>query len=137
MGARKPVPSWSRGLWRDLPWAERRALKAVLRELQARVGPFRDRLTRRYAKLAAEAWWTAEQASGAAVEVGVKRQHGRGRRPSLQAFDRRLKRQGLGVEAFDKLVRRLEELAGRDGDPHAALRALAARPAPPVGGADA
>lgn len=109
------MPSWARGLWRDLPQMERRELKAFLRSLEARCGAFPDRLTRRYAKLATEAWWTAEQASASAVVEGVKRRHGRGRRPSLQAFDRRLKRQGLGVEAFDKLVRRLEELAHRNG----------------------
>ena len=111
------MPSWSRGLWRDLPRTERRALKAFLGSLETRCGPFGDRLTRRYAKLATEAWWTAEQASASAVIEGVKRKHGRGRRPSLQALDRRLKRQGLSVEAFDKLVARLEALAGERRQP--------------------
>ena len=106
------MPSWPRGLWMDLPKAERRELKDFLRTLEARCGPFRDRVTRGYAKLTTEAWWTAQQASTTAVAEGVKRLHGRGRRPSLQHFDRRLKRQWLGVEGFDKLVRRLEELGG-------------------------
>lgn len=105
------MPSWPRGLWRDLPRAERRALKAFLRSLEARLGPFHDGVTRRYAKLATEAWWTAERASESAVTEGVKRRHGRGRRPSLQALDRRMKRQGLGVGTFDQMIRRLEELA--------------------------
>ena len=40
----------------------------------------------------------------------MKRRHGKGRRPTLQAIHRRLKRQGLGVGALDQMLRRLEEL---------------------------
>ncbi len=109
------MPSWPRGLWRDLPRAERHELRAFLRALSARLGPFPDRVSRAYAQLAAETWWTAQGASSAAVKESVKRCHGRGRRPSLQALDRRLKRQGLSVEAFDKLMSRLEGLASRKG----------------------
>lgn len=117
-----PAPSWSRPLWRDLPAAERRELRACLRALEARYGPFTERLTRRYARLAAEAWWTAEQASEAAVAEGAKRRHGRGRRPSLPSLDRRRKRQALGVEAFDRAVDKLRELATREpSDPIAEL----------------
>lgn len=59
-----------------------------------------------------EAGWTARDASESAIAEAVKRRQGRGRRPSRQALDRRLKRQGLGVELFDRLMQRLEALAG-------------------------
>jgi hypothetical protein len=119
------MPSWPRGLWRDLPKAERHELKADLRALAARLGPFPDWLTRTYAQLAVEAGWTARVASASAIAEDVKRRRGRGRRPSLQALDRRLKRQWLGVEAFDRLVRRLEELAAGNGHGQDLATALA------------
>jgi hypothetical protein len=109
-----------------VPRAERHELRAFLRALSARLGPFPDRVSRAYAQLTAETWWTTQGASTAAVEESVKRLRGRGRRPSLQALDRRLKRQGLGVEAFDKLMCRLEGLAAgeraREADLESYLR---------------
>jgi hypothetical protein len=124
MGPRKPVASRARRLWRDLPKADRGRLRAMFRTLEARFG-LRDRLAAEYARLATEAWGTASQASEAALAEGAKRRHGRGRRPSLQALDRRQKRQALSVGSFDQLVRRLHELAQRTGpgpDLAAALR---------------
>ena len=68
-----------------------------------------------WARLTAESWWTAREASGAAIREGVKRWRGTGRRPTSQAVDRRLKRQGLGVSTLDAMLRRLEALASKNG----------------------
>lgn len=99
-----------KALWLALPMSERRALRSFLRALQARYGPF-DQLAWRWAILTTETWWTTLQASEAAVAESVKRRSGKGRRPTAQAVDRRLKRQGLGVGSLDAMLRRLEELA--------------------------
>jgi hypothetical protein len=115
------VRSRARGLWRNLLASDRRPLHAFLRSLEARFGPL-DVLTFEYARLASDAWWTAVQASEAALTQTAKRRHGRGRRPTLQELDRRMKRQGLAVGTFDQLVRRVEELAGRKRDLTTALR---------------
>jgi len=55
-------------------------------------------------------------------------------RVALRQLERREARLLMRLEAAE---RRLEELAAGAADPHAALRALVARPAPPSGGADA
>lgn len=90
--------------------ADARMLRAFYRDLEARYGPLIEVVMREHARLTTEAWWTARQASGSALVEAAKREHGRGRRPSLAAVDRRFKRQGLGLETFDQLLRRLEEL---------------------------
>jgi hypothetical protein len=107
------MPSYPRGLWRDLPVKDQRQLRAKYRMLRRRYGPFNDVLTKDWARLTVETWWTATAASEAAMAETLKRRDGKGRRPPLQAIDRRLKRQGLGVGTFDSMLHRLEELAGR------------------------
>jgi hypothetical protein len=84
-------------------------LRRFYRALEAKHGPF-DEVGREYGRLAAEAWWGAVAASGEALGTVTKRRYGKGRRPSVQMLDRRLKRQGLGATTFDALVKRLEEL---------------------------
>jgi hypothetical protein len=116
-------PSWSNRFWCDLPASERHALRGFLRSLEARYGPF-DGVGRQYARLAAEAWWSATRASGEAIEATVKREQGRGRR-TMQGVDRRRKRAGLNVGTFDQLVRRLDELAA--GRKRTLAKVLAAR----------
>jgi hypothetical protein len=107
------MPSYPRGLWRALPMKDQRQLRAKYRMLRRRYGPFTDVLTKDWARLTVEAWWTANVASDAAMAETLKRRDGKGRRPPLTAIDRRLKRQGLGVGTFDSMLHRLEELAGR------------------------
>src|SRR5262245_36026869 len=111
---RKPVPMWInsriRHLWRNIPPAERHQLRAFLRSTVLRVGPPADEVIWQHMLLLTETWWTAREASASALVEGMKRRHGKGRRPTLQAIDRRLKRQGLGISALDQMVRRLEEL---------------------------
>lgn len=106
--------SRARRLWRDLPAPDRYRLQNFLRSLEARFGQL-DVVGFEYARFATEAWWSASQASEAALTQGARRRHGRGRRPSLQELDRRMKRQGLGFGTFDQLVRRLEELSKQNG----------------------
>lgn len=102
--------------WAALPRSERTELLRFYRALLARTGASpSDLLVCEWARLTAEAWWTAREASGAAVREGVKRWRGTGRRPTSQAVDRRLKRAGLGVSTLDAMLRRLEALAGKNG----------------------
>jgi hypothetical protein len=67
--------------------------------------------------LTTEVWWTGREASSSAVLEGTKRRHGKGRKPTLQAIDPRLKRQGLGVSTLDQMLRRLEELTASTKSP--------------------
>jgi hypothetical protein len=101
--------------------AERRALLRFYRGLEARFGPF-DQVARQHARLTTEAWWSASQASEAALVESAKRRHGRGRRPTGQAVDRAMRRAGLNVGTFDQMVRRLEELTSSKRDLATALR---------------
>jgi hypothetical protein len=117
----KRVPRWPYGLWRDLPREDRGKLRGFAGKLGQRYGPF-DGLGREYAELTVELWWTARQSSRTALVEEGKRRRGKGRRPTLQQLDRRLKRQALAVGTLDQLVRRLEELAS----PRAGGRSLAA-----------
>lgn len=97
-------------LWRGLPRPDRITLRRFLAALHSRYGPM-DLLSSEWARLTAELWFTTAQASEAALAEGAKRRHGKGRRPTAQDVDRRLKRQGLGVTTLDSMLRRLEELA--------------------------
>jgi hypothetical protein len=121
------MPSRARRLWKDRPRDERRPMRSYFRALDARYGPFRDAVVFEHARLTTEAWWAAAYASGVAiVEIG-NRQRGRGRRPNHQAIDRRLKRAGLGSGTLDQMLRRLEELAGKNGQSLDLARAIAAQ----------
>jgi len=81
---------------------------------------------------AAECWWTARSASGAAVREAVRRQYGRGRRPALRELDRRQKRQALAVGTLGEMRRRLEGQAPAGGAAHPTLAAIRARYAKPT-----
>jgi hypothetical protein len=94
-----------------MPAAERRQLRRFFSSLSRRYGPFADFLSWEFARLATETWWTAQAASSSALTEGSKRRNGKGRRPSLHAIDRRLKRQGLGVGTLMQVLDRLEQLA--------------------------
>jgi hypothetical protein len=94
--------------WADLPAGPRGELDAYLEALMRRSGPPPDVVAVEDLILAAEAWWTARGASGAAVREGVRREYGRGRRPALREMDRRQKRQALAVGTLGELRRRLE-----------------------------
>lgn len=111
---REPLPAWVNSrikrLWCDAPESERHRLRTFLRSTVSRCGPPADEVTWEHMILTTECWWAAREASGSALAEGMKRRHGKGRRPTLQAIDRRLKRQGLGISALDQMVRRLEEL---------------------------
>src|SRR5438105_623967 len=96
-----PSDSWRRGLWADQPMPVRWQMRALLRELDATHGPLSTRLQREAAKLAVEAWYAATASSGAAVQAASKRASGRGRRPSAQQVDRRMKRAALQAASFD------------------------------------
>ena len=100
-----------RRTWLDMPMAERRQLRRFLASLRRRHGPFTDFLGWEFARLTTETWWTAQAASASALAEGSKRRNGRGRRPTLQALDRRLKRQGLGIGTLMQMLDRLEQLA--------------------------
>lgn len=116
------MPSRERELWRDLPKAERAELRRYFRALKARYGPFRDLVACEDAREATEAWWRARYASGVALVEATKRRRGKGRRPNLQAIDRRFKRAYLAGEERRETVRGLAELAARRPSP--ALAAL-------------
>lgn len=73
--------------------------------------------------LATETWWTARQASGAAVREGARRQFGRGRRPALKELDRRQKRQALAINSLLAYRARLE--GGASGRPNHPAEAFA------------
>lgn len=86
---------WERGLWKDVPGPARAQLRDLFAKLRKQYGPFgRAGLGRRWAKLVAEAWFTADAASVAAVLAVVKRQNGKGRRPNVRQVNQALKRQG-------------------------------------------
>jgi IS4 transposase len=97
--------------------SERRRLRTYLRALVSRCGPPDDATVWEHMILTTEVWWTGREASSSALVEGTKRRHGKGRRPTLQAIDRRLKRQGLGVSALDQMLRRLEELTAAEKSP--------------------
>lgn len=104
---------WERGLWKDAPGPARAELRDLYARLRKQYGPFgRAGLGRRWAKLVAEAWFTADGASTAAVLAVVKRQEGKGRRPNMRQVNQALKRQGLGVGSLDPMLRRLQDLVG-------------------------
>jgi hypothetical protein len=52
-----------------------------------------------------------------ALLEGAKRKHGRGRRPTLQAIDRRQKRQGLGSGTWMQMLAKLDELCSANARP--------------------
>jgi hypothetical protein len=95
----------------EMPPVERRQLRRYLRSLVRRYGPFGDEDAWELARLTTEAWWTAKDASTNALLEEAKRKHGRGRRPTLQAIDRRQKRQGLGSGTWMQMLAHLEERA--------------------------
>lgn len=104
---------WERVLWKDAPGPARADLRDLYARLRKQYGPFgRAGLGRRWAKLTAEAWYTTDAASSAAVDAVTKRQTGRGRRPNARQVNQALKRQGLGAASLDSLLRRLQDLAG-------------------------
>ena len=107
-----PAPSRAKWMWRDLPRVERLALRVYFRALEAKYGPFSDRVTSAQAKLVCELWRAASSASEAAVSEASKRRAGRGRRPSLQHVGRQQKRQALSVGSYDAALDRLEQMTG-------------------------
>jgi hypothetical protein len=64
----------------------------------------------------------ARYGAQAAMEAASKRKVGTGRRPKAAMVDRAMKRAALNVGTFDDLMRRLEELAGRQRDLASAIR---------------
>jgi hypothetical protein len=107
--------------------SERRRLRTYQRALVSRCGPPDDATVWEHMILTTECWWTGREASSSALVEGTKRRHGKGRRPTLQALDRRLKRQGLGVSTLDQMLRRLEELTTADKSPPTIADHLAAK----------
>jgi hypothetical protein len=103
----------------DMPPVERRQLRRYLRALECRYGPFADEDAWELARLTTESWWTAKDASTNALLEGAKRKHGRGRRPTLQAIDRRQKRQGLGSGTWMQMRSQLADMAAAVRKPRA------------------
>jgi hypothetical protein len=118
--------------WGDLPDEPRAELAGYLTALVHRTGGPGDVIAQDDLILAAEAWWTARNASGAAVREAVRREYGRGRRPALREMDRRQKRQALAVGTLGKLRRRLESETGRGPGHPAADMAAAILAVPPA-----
>lgn len=103
-------------LWADVPEPARRQLRAIYRELRTKYKP-QGRLSRTAAKLTAELVFTTAAASEAGVFAVVKRERGRGRRPSTRQVNAALKRGALQLGSLDKMLPGglAELLAGRNG----------------------
>lgn len=108
-------------LWRDVPKPEARELRAHMRALIGRYGPFEDRLAWRHAQLVCEALRAAETTSREAAREVAKRQHGAGRRPARKDIARVLKRSALQGSTVERLLVRLEALVKRPGSSVLAL----------------
>jgi len=99
-----------------------RAFDAQYRALTAR-GLVPDAMTRQYGSAVAALWVDWQAAERTLAEAQRQRRVGRGRRPSAAGIARLQKRVGLAWGSYDAALRRLEELAQRNG----AGRDLAAR----------
>jgi hypothetical protein len=84
-----------------------------MRALEARYGPFTERLVWKHAQLVCEALRAQETTSREATVDVAKRAHGTGRRPARKDVGRALKRAGLQAGTAERLLVRLEALVKR------------------------
>jgi hypothetical protein len=118
-GREKPVADRARWLFRDHSQPARRQLRAYYRSLEARFGPL-DRVTHASAHAETLMWWAFIRASEAMAKSEKKRDEGRGRRPSLRAIERLMKRQGLAFGSYSQALDKLRELAASRRNGHKA-----------------
>jgi hypothetical protein len=104
--------------WQHVPPAQQAELRMIYCDLLAQYGLTRvrsRRLARRYAKTAAEILATVDVVSEEAAVLALRRQAGRGRRPSLKRVRASGKTAGLQLKSLQAALGRLEALAGPNG----------------------
>jgi hypothetical protein len=109
----------SRRPWSDVERPTRRRLRTILRELGG-VYDLRPVLAYRLAQQVAELWLVTRGVSIEAAVTGEQRRTGRGRRPNRRVVIQAAKRQALHMRSLDDALTRLEAMAGRRTNGHAA-----------------